>query len=71
MITACRSHGVSEPVFRGETTGLWVEFKNHDIKINKKLRKIKKLEKTEQKTPIETPIETLIETPIENTWKNS
>ena len=58
MIIACRSHKKPEPVFRGETNGLWVEFKNHDIEIKKKLRKNNSLEKDEQKVTIETPMET-------------
>ena len=52
MITACKTHGVPELVFRGETTGLWVEFKNHDAEMRKKLQKTEDLEKT----PIETPM---------------
>ena len=50
MKTACKNYGVPEPVFQGETTGLWVEFKNHDSEMRKKLQKTKVLEKT----PIET-----------------
>ena len=47
---------------QGETTGLWVEFKNHDAEMRKKLQKTKVLEKT--------PIETTIETPMKTTMKN-
>ena len=52
MITACKTYGVPEPVFRGETDGLWVEFKNHDAEMRKKLQKTEVLEKTPIKTPI-------------------
>ena len=50
MITVCKKHGVSKPIFSGETTGLWVEFKNHDAEMRKKLEETKILEKNPLKT---------------------
>ena len=62
MITACKTYGVPEPVFRGETDGLWVEFKNHDTEMRRKLQKTEVLEKTPPKTPPKPP-KTLPKTP--------
>ena len=36
----------------GETTGLWVEFKNHDAEMRKKLQKTEVSAKTPLKTPM-------------------
>ena len=54
IITACKNYGVPEPIFQGETTGLGVEFKNHDAEMRKKLQKTKVLEKTPKKTHMKT-----------------
>ena len=69
MITACKIYGVPEPVFRGETDGLWVEFKNHDAEMRKKMQKTEVLKKTPLKTTPKTPLKTTPKTPLKTTPK--
>ena len=66
MIEGCKAHGVPEPVFRGEPTGLWVQFKNHDADMKKELEKKKNMViiKSKRKVTLKTPLKVTLKTPL-------
>ncbi len=70
MIEGCKAHGVPKPVFRGEPTGLWVQFKNHDADMREKLEKekhkanVKSKQKAPPKTPLKAPLKASPKTPL-------
>ena len=66
MIEGCKAHGVPEPVFRGEPTGLWVQFKNHDADMKKELEKEKNTAtvKSKRKVTLKTPLKVTLKTPL-------
>ena len=64
MQKACVAYGAPEPKIGGSESHIYVEFKNHDADMAKKLAKKPVLEETREKTPLKTPLELTLKTPV-------